>query len=216
MMMHAYSESYLTDAKSNMAVMFDYAINDCNYDSDWFARIFVQSGLAEQFERGNPAIVAGMSGIELARRVIAYAYLNKSCAERRFSQERSPEYWAGWTLAEYQWSTARRFKDIFSRVPLSQIIEMYSVYHEMDISHFVEDMDKRYYAVQMETKLKTIRENRGISQAELAELSGVKLRSIQMYEQKVNDIDKAQAQTLYKLSRVLGCTVEDILENPNE
>ena len=47
-----------------------------------------------------------------------------------------------------------------------------------------------------------------------AKLSGVSLRSIQMYEQKVNDIDKAQARTVYKLSRVLGCTVEDLLENP--
>lgn len=37
---------------------------------------------------------------------------------------------------------------------------------------------------------------------------------IQMYEQRINDIDKAQAQTVYKLSRVIGCSVEDLLENP--
>lgn len=48
----------------------------------------------------------------------------------------------------------------------------------------------------------------------IAKIFGVSLRSIQMYEQKVNDIDKAQARTVYKLSRVLGCTVEDLLENP--
>lgn len=91
---------------------------------------------------------------------------------------------------------------------------MYSVYHEMDIGHFIEDMNKRYMSITQEIHLKTIRENRGISQVELAALSGVKLRSIQMYEQKVNDIDKAQARTLYKLSRVLGCNIEDLLENP--
>jgi transcriptional regulator with XRE-family HTH domain len=62
--------------------------------------------------------------------------------------------------------------------------------------------------------LKQIRESRGISQTELAEKSGMNLRSIQMYEQKVNDIDKAQSQSLYKLSRVLGCGIEDLLENP--
>ncbi len=45
---------------------------------------------------------------------------------------------------------------------------------------------------------------------------GVKLHSIQMYEQKINDIDKAQAGTVYKLSRILGCTVEDLLENPQK
>ena len=33
---------------------------------------------------------------------------------------------------------------------------------------------------------------------------------------EVNDIDKAQAGTVYKLSRVLGCTVEDLLESPEE
>ena len=40
--------------------------------------------------------------------------------------------------------------------------------------------------------------------------------SIQMYEQRVNDIDKAQAQTIYKLSRVIGCSMEDLLEKPME
>lgn len=61
-----------------------------------------------------------------------------------------------------------------------------------------------------------LRESRGLSQAELAKISGVSLRSIQMYEQRVNDIDKAQAQTVYRLSRVIGCAMEDLLEKPME
>ena len=117
-------------------------------------------------------------------------------------------------LAEYQWETSKRFKDIFTRIPLSEIVSMYHVYHEMDIQHFIEDMDKKYDARKQKSKLKTIRENRGLSQSELSRLSGVKLRSIQMYEQQLNDIDKAQAGTVYKLSRILGCTIEDLLENP--
>ena len=40
------------------------------------------------------------------------------------------------------------------------------------------------------------------------------LRSIQMYEQRNNDIDKAQGHTLYKLSLALGCEIEDLLESP--
>jgi len=214
MMIHAYSEFYLNDAKQNLAEFFDYAINACHFDVNLFSKLFIQSGYADKFERGNPAIVAGMSGIELAKRVIMYAYPNWEFPERIFSENRSNVYWAGWALAEYQWITSKRFKDIFSRVSLAEIISMYNVYHEMDIEHFVEDVTKRYNAIEQETRLKTIRENRGISQTELAKLSGVKLRSIQMYEQKVNDIDKAQVGTIYKLSRVLGCTIEDLLENP--
>lgn len=216
MMIQAYSEFYLNDAKQNLAEFFDYAINACDFDANMFSKLFVLSGYADKFERGNPAIVAGMSGIELSKKVITYAYPNRDFPERIFSEDRSNVYWAGWALAEYQWATCKRFKDIFSRITLTEIISMYSVYHEMDIDHFIDDMNKKYQSREQDTRLKTIRENRGISQTELAKLSGVKLRSIQMYEQKVNDIDKAQAGTVYKLSRVLGCTMEDLLENPEK
>ena len=91
---------------------------------------------------------------------------------------------------------------------------MNSVYHEMDITSFIDAMEVFYKAAEGDSKLKRIRESRGLSQSELAEESGVHLRNIQMYEQRVNNIDKAQAHMLYKLSRVLGCDMEDLLENP--
>ena len=215
-MTHAYSESYLSDAKDRLSQFFDYLINDCGMKADWVASIFLSSGYAEQFERGNPAILAGMSGIELARVVVKATYKKKKLPEPRYSEGLSPEYWAGWALAEYQWYSGKRFKDIFEHVKMSEIIPMYSVYHEMDVSKFIETMDERCSTALSECRLKKLRESRGLSQAELAKISGISLRSIQMYEQRVNDIDKAQAQTVYKLSRVIGCAVEDLLEKPME
>ena len=213
-MTRAYNELYLSDAKTRLADMFDYAINDCKEEPDWFAVLFVQSGYAQQFERGNPSVVSGRSGIELAIDVLYYAYREQRSKERRYSQERSPEYWAGWALAEFQWHSGRRFKDIFDSMPFSRIVSMYKVYHEMDISRFIEYAERICSEIKRDTKLKTIRESRGLSQAALAQQSGVKLRSIQMYEQRVNNIGKAQGQTLYKLARTLGCSVEDLLEHP--
>lgn len=215
-MTRAYSESYLSDAKDRLSQLFDYLINDCDMKADWVASIFLSSGYAEQFERGNPALLAGMSGIELARAVVEATYKKKKLPEPRYSEGLSPEYWAGWALAEYQWYSGKRFKDIFEHVKLSDIISMYSVYHEMDVSKFIETMDERCSTALPECRLKKLRESRGLSQAELARISGVSLRSIQMYEQRVNDIDKAQAQTIYKLSRVIGCSMEDLLEKPME
>ena len=215
-MTRAYSESYLSDAKDRLSQFFDYLIKDCGMKADWVASIFLSSGYAEQFERGNPAILAGMSGIELARVVVEATYKKKKLPEPRYSEGLSPEYWAGWTLAEYQWYSGKRFRDIFEHVKLSEIIPMYSVYHEMDVSKFIETMDERCSTALSECRLKKLRESRGLSQAELAKISGVSLRSIQMYEQRVNDIDKAQAQTIYKLSRVIGCSMEDLLEKPME
>ena len=153
-------------------------------------------------------------GIQLIHEVLIKAYGRKELPEPTHAEDCSPEYWAGWAVAEYQWFTGRRFKDIFERIPLSKIIEMYSVYHEMDITNFIDAMEDLYKAAEGDSKLKRIRENRGLSQTELAEQSGVNLRNIQMYEQRGNDIDKAQARILYKLSRVLGCDIEDLLENP--
>lgn len=213
-MTRAYSESYLNNAKERLASFFDYTVNDCGWSPDWITALFINTGYAKQFERGNPAILAGMSGVELARAIIHKAYQKKELPNPTYLKERSPEYWAGWAVAEYQWYTGRCFKDIFERIPLSRIIPMYSVYHEMDITNFIDTMEALYQASKGESNLKRIRENRGLSQTELAESSGVNLRNIQMYEQRRNSIDKAQAQILYKLSRVLGCEIEDLLENP--
>ena len=213
-MTHAYSEFYLSNAKDRLSAFFDYAINDCKMKPEWITSLFVTTGYAEQFERGNPAYVAGMSGVELAQAVILKAYGKKELPQPTWSEERSPEYWAGWALASYQWYYARRFKDIFNRILLEDIIHMYPVYHEMDIRNFIDDMEVRYKAAEGESNLKRIRENRGLSQTELSDQSGVNLRNIQMYEQRCNSIDKAQAQILYRLSRVLGCSIEDLLENP--
>ena len=60
--------------------------------------------------------------------------------------------------------------------------------------------------------MKRIRTAYGCTQAELAKRSGVSLRSIQMYEQRNKDINKASAETLLRLSKVLGCTMEDLME----
>ena len=81
-----------------------------------------------------------------------------------------------------------------------------------DVSKFADIADARMRELFPETNLKRIRSTYGCSQAELARKSGVSLRSIQMYEQRNKDINKASADTLYRIAKVLGCTMEDLLE----
>lgn len=64
--------------------------------------------------------------------------------------------------------------------------------------------------------LQKIRKNKGLTQAQLSELSGVSLRMIQYYEQGYKDINKAQAIVLYQLAQVLECTIEELLEKVAE
>lgn len=52
----------------------------------------------------------------------------------------------------------------------------------------------------------------GLSQRELAELSGVSFRQIQLFEQKQRDINKTQVANVVRLAGVLGCRIEDLIE----
>lgn len=49
-------------------------------------------------------------------------------------------------------------------------------------------------------------------QREFAEISCMGLHSIQMYEQRNKDINKAQVDSLYRLAEALGYAMEDLLE----
>ena len=88
------------------------------------------------------------------------------------------------------------------------------ILHEADVSKFVETANRIIVRNKQnsKSKLSQIRKARGFTQKELADASGITLRMVQLYEQKQNDIGKAQADTAIALSRALGCDVQDILE----
>lgn len=60
--------------------------------------------------------------------------------------------------------------------------------------------------------LAKIRNEKNLSQSELAKKSSVSIRMIQYYETGYKDINKASGTTLYKLSKSLNCNIEDLLE----
>ena len=215
-MIHAYNELYLSDAMKNLAVSFDYAINTYKFDPDTFSNLFICSKFSKLIEIGNPYAISGLSGIKLTLEILKECIQGFRYRQKKFNQDRSKEYWAGYVLAYYQWYSCKTFKDILSIVPLSEIISLYPIYHEMDISQFVDYMNDICQKRKKETNLAKYRKLSGLSQTELAKESTVSVRSIQLYEQRINDIDKAQAHTLFKLSIALKCDIRDLLENPEK
>jgi DNA-binding transcriptional regulator YiaG len=123
--------------------------------------------------------------------------------------DRTPEYWAGWVLANAQWYLNKSFNDILAVMPFSKLVGMYYPYHEADEMKTVEII-KSYFP--SESALKMIRKKRKLKQEELAVLSGVNVRSIRAYEQGKNDITKAQGDTLQMLAKALDCTIEELLQ----
>lgn len=211
-MIRAYDKVYLDKARTALGRMLDYAVYDLDYSLEDFFALFLSSGIAARFERGDYAVTVGKSGVELAREVLERSGVTIKPAKPRYCQDRGQEFWTGWALAYYQWETALSFSDITRRVSITEIRELYFPYHEMDIRQFVDKMHELYRRAKPEPNLKLRRQQAGLSQQKLADLSGVPVRTIQQYEQRQKNINKAQAECLAMLSRTLNCAVEELLE----
>lgn len=66
----------------------------------------------------------------------------------------------------------------------------------------------------MTKKLKEMRQSKGLSQSQLAEKTGINVRTIQHYEQGSKNFDHARIDTILKTCIALDCRLEDIIENP--
>lgn len=211
-MIRAYQEIYLSKAQSALGEAFDHALNTCGFSGTDFIKLFAASSVSKRMERGEPSYLIGKSGIEIAAEVIAETTGKEPLCKPQEHFDRSQEYWIGWAVAYYQWYSGRKYSDIFKVISFDELEKMYYTLHEADISKFADIVDERIKNYFPETNLKRIRATYGCTQAELAQRSGVSLRSIQMYEQRNKDINKASAETLYRLAKVLGCTMEELIE----
>lgn len=211
-MTHAYAEEYLSDAMDNLGEAFDYAVNVCYLDIDEFMNLFIASGYSESFGKGNPKYVSGLSGTELVMEIIWKSGKQISFPEPQAAYDCSPEYWCGWILAYYQWTTRRTFKDIHNNISMLEVRKLYDTLHEAAEEKFVDTVNTIIRRKNAPSKLQQQRKRCGYSQKELAKKSGVNLRTLQQYELKTKDINKASVQTLLALATALGCQVEDLIE----
>ena len=211
-MIHAYQEKYVTRAQHRLATAFDYAVNVFNIPAPEFINMFIVSSYSKRIEKGDTFLIFGRSGIELVLDIYHEITLKDLEVTPELRMNRTVEYWVGWAIAYYQWYSNRTFAEIFEVFSFEELQQLYYPLHETDISKFVEIVDERVKSFFHETNLKRIHKNAGLKQAELAKQSGVNIRSIQMYEQRNNDINKASFETVYRLSNALGCDIERLFE----
>lgn len=211
-MIHAYDKIYLDKARNSLGRMLDYAVYDLEYNLTDFWNLFINSDISTNFEQGDINTLVGRSGIELCFETLSRSGIVYNQVQARFTANRSEEYWAGWALAYYQWETSLPFNEITRYIPISEVLALYTPYHEMDIHQFIDRMNKDIRAIKPETNLKLYRKRAGLSQSGLALASGVPLRTIQQYEQRQKNINKAQADYLIMLASALSCNPSALIE----
>ena len=90
-MTHAYQEIYLSKAQSVLGDAFDYAVNSCGLSGEDFVKMFIASPLSRKIEYGEPAYLAGKSGIEIVMEIISDTTGKELVAEQKESIGRSKE-----------------------------------------------------------------------------------------------------------------------------
>ena len=130
-MIYAYDKVYLRIAQRSLGEMLSYAVYDLGYELEDYYKIFLQSEYSMRFSKGDLFVITGMSGAELAIRVLDIP--DDDIIMPSYNTAKSQEYWTGWILAYYQWENGKTFEMIDKEIPICKIRNMYNPYHEMDI-----------------------------------------------------------------------------------
>ena len=207
----SFNSNYIDNISVNLGTMFEYAAS-LGYDEQTYWNYFALSEVAKEIEKGNPKFCAGYSAIDLLEFVLKQNEGEVELINPKPFFDRTKHYWAGWAIAQYQNYKSTPFNRLKELVPINKVLSLYDTLHEADISKFYEVIDEYISSTKHETNLKRMRIARGLSQSQLAKKANVSIRNIQMYEQRQNNINKAQGDILFKLSKVIGCNIEDLLE----
>lgn len=210
-MTHAYPDYYVDDVQRELGAMLDYAINICGENlADFYAR-FLSSGIAHFIFLAYPKYI-GLSGTELALLVAERTGAPMPEKEPLICVS-SPEYWTGWTLAYISWYLNLDFGTLRQKgVGAERICNLFHPFHEADISKtvdYIQNIIQEHDA--NENALKRQRNLIGMTQEELARLSGIPLRVIRSYEQGKRSLGNAGAQTVMRLCQALSCRMEDVI-----
>ncbi len=202
---------YIEDMRELLGSLFDVGVHVWGCTGEQVVQAFMMSGLAEEFERLNPVYVAGKSSYDLLN-IMAPLLPGGQATGVKERLECTPDFWLGWSLGFFQVTSGVSYESVFRCVSYDELRSMYWPLHEAPESKFSQVLGEMLGERQRETRLKRLREAAGLSQSQLARASGVGLRSIQMYEQRQKDINRAQGLTLYALARALRCRMEGLLE----
>ncbi|MBQ9444807.1 MAG: DUF3990 domain-containing protein [Lachnospiraceae bacterium] len=234
------SSRYLKEAMRCLGEFTGYVSAVSPYSSpDNALDIFSVSRYARLFEEDDPKVICGLSGMELHHKVMEEAGLGRDDWEDKGYDrlETGPAYKAGCMLAYFQHESHMSFSEILSAVSFAGIQAQCGDPEDPEDSEDHGDpgdgsteetavMISRRDAARISARiaariaarkpsssdLQTRRKRLALSQKELSDLSGVNLRTLQQYEIKDKDINRAAAATVYDLSRALYCNVTNILD----
>lgn len=170
-----------------------------------FWDLFLNSSLPRSFERGYFELKICKSPRDIFNELVTEAIVGVCDAKY-------DAYWLGSFIAAFQHKTNARYHDILRGIPESRIYDFCFEYRDHDEVDCFAAWTALHREFNPETNLKRLRRECCLTQHELSVLSGIPIRTIQQYEQRQKDINKAQSICLLSLATVLGCDMRSLME----
>ena len=184
-----------------------------NFDTrqvkETFARLFV---LAVQNKINLQAFTNNLEKSEFANKIetgqfsdsfnfslekIFFEITNKSIEQDTSFGIYNDAYWCGYSYFEIQQRTKKSFAFIFLKLPFNKLVNVYPIYHEMDISSLLDyflEIDKKT------TILRLLCLRKGCSIPELSLKVGINKATLAKYNASDESLFKASFLNIYKIA----------------
>ncbi len=107
-------------------------------------------------------------------------------------------YWCGYSYFELYQVTKKSFAFIFLKLPFEKMMNVYSIFHEMDFSSL---LDYFYKKNDERTILKLLCENKHCSLSKLSIETGISRSTLVKYNSSDENLYKASFQNLYLIAK---------------
>lgn len=164
--------------------------NKINFSS--FTHFLERSELVKKIEEGNYDDYFNQSITAIFKQITNYDVL-----EDNSYGIYNDAYWCGFSYFEIHQRTGKTFAFIFLKLPLEKMMDIYSIYHEMDVSSLLEFFQKR---VEEKTILRALCENKHCSLPKLSSATGINAAILSKYNASDDALYKGSFQNIYKIA----------------
>lgn len=195
-----------------------YRIQDIR---DTFARFFViaihnkmhltaftdyleSSDYVNNLEKGN---TLGISNVQIEEEY--HSIVGNSIAKDDSFGIYNDAYWCGYCYFELFLTLHKPFSYIFLKLPLEKMLDLYKVYHEMDISQLEEYFHDRE---KEETILRLLCKRHRCSINKLSKATGISANTLNKYRSSDKTLYNASFQNIYKLSKFFDTPISLFVE----
>ena len=118
-------------------------------------------------------------------------------------------YWCGYCYFELFLTLHKPFSYLFLKLPLAEMLDLYKVYHEMDISQLEEYFHDRE---KEETILRLLCKRHRCSINKLSKATGISVNTLNKYRSSDKSLYSASFQNIYRISKYLDTPISLFVE----